>query len=270
MYRTTEDRAKVTANFLKNFDRWRDEGMTKKQMAKELGVTITTLNTLFKTHDKPPLLSKGELYAPKVRAHIEKNGGSINAACAWLGLKKNTATVVREIFRAEGFDYKRYAYTNCLLGCYIGGVISEEEMCKPWNTRRIPVECARCGAKHHILVSQFSAARQSQCSACPNQTRQYRLFLLVETQEYFSSLLQLHREYFASEVDYQMLRLKLLECGFYKSKDGKHSVTLVSKDDDRQARTHSGRGSRSKHRPSAASVEEVLEIEARHRDALLV
>jgi len=218
----------VVENFLSNYDGLRSQFLNKKQIAEALGITSTKLKKLVDTHNKPEAIKGYERWTPLVKQHLIEKGGTVKAALRSLGAPEGVAAKVTELLKEQGFEYHLYLYNNVRLGCYIGHLLEPEELEKPYNTRRIKVTCARCGTEHFITMPQFSAARQSQCSACPNQRKISRHFLIVETQEIFNSLREIHRNYFDNQLGYQTLRLKVLRDGFYKSNDGSITVTLLS------------------------------------------
>ena len=230
----------IDRQFLLRYDGLRAQGLNKKQMSEQLGIKAETLPKLIKKHNKPQPLTTAEVWGNRVREYIESNGGTIKGALAALGSKSTShPKVVRNYFKKVGFDPSRYIYKGITLGCYRGGVISEEEAGKRWGIRRIPVTCLQCGSEHLLLVSQFSAGKNAHCSECPSQERNRRLFLIVETQECFETLSQVHREFFSHEIHYLTLRRRLLTDGFCKSKDGSITVTLANNENDRAIRIHS-------------------------------
>lgn len=218
--------------FCENYEGLRQQGLSATKIAKALGIDTRTLKMFIKQFRKQLPFTIEGYAAPKVKAHIRSNGGSVRNALKLLGLGTHNANRVRKYLLDRGWNASQYVYSNVKLGAFIGCEIPVEELGKPWNERRMLVRCMKCGAEHLLLVSQFSGGRQSQCSLCPKLNRHHRLFLWVEQQVTYDNLRQLHRQLLEGQLSYQTLRYKLLSEGFFKSKDGDITISLASVSDD--------------------------------------
>lgn len=232
--------------FLEDYDRYFEDGITQKEFAKRLGLSAPALSKYLVQSGKREPIQPTVYRAGLVRDYITNNGGSIVNALIHLGFDNpySLSFPIRKHFYKEGWEFRYYKFVGLELGTYRGGLMVEGAYDLPYNQRRIEVECLNCGHKHSIAISSFSCGNNHKCIHCPQQERIHRKHLLVETGE-VGSLLGLWKSNLRESLPYPSLRYRINRDGYYKCDETGLTVVLLDTEEPRiKASLEKGKGER--------------------------